>query len=387
MARSEAITYFANWHEHHLITFFSFYANHVNDVHRELKNIFEKVVCIPLDLPAPKSLREFRDYGFRLLTRQPYNISKYCRPQVRTELRRLLQRESYDVILCDFVFAAGVIPWDWPTPKVLFTHNVESVIWHRHYQVAKNSLWKVLSWREWRTMESAERKYLSLANHVLTVSEDDRQFFCRYIDPARLSVIPTGADTQYFRPTAEQEIPSSLVFTGSMDWLPNEDGMVNFIQEVLPLIRQQVPDISLVIMGRKPSQRLKELAAGAPNVRLTGWVEDIRPFVARGGVCVVPLRVGGGTRLKIFEAMSMGKAVVSTTIGAEGLPVKHGEHLLIADDPITFANSTVNLLRDPAQRRELGSAARKLVEERYSWVQVARGFAEVLAKVVGEVGS
>ena len=372
----------------HAITFFSFYSAHAGDAHSELKTVFEKVVCIPLDLPAPKSFRESLNYGVRLFTHQPYNISKYCRPRgTSCTVCECYSSEAFDVIICDFVIAAGAIPWDSPIPKVLFTHNVESVIWQRHYQVATNPIWKLLSWREWRTMESAEQKYLRRANHVLAVSEDDRDFFCKYIDAARLSVIPTGADTQYFRPTATPETLYSLVFTGSMDWLPNEDAIIFFTKEILPLIRKEVPDVSLTVVGRKPSQRLSELAASEANIKLTGWVEDIRPFLASSAVCIVPLRIGGGTRLKIFEAMSMGKAVVSTTVGAEGLPVRHGEHLLIADEPTAFASSTVGLLRDPARRHELGDAAHKLVEEKYSWVQVAKAFAQVLTKVVRESGS
>ena len=370
----------------HSITFFSFYGTHPNDSHSQLEKIFERVVTIPLDLPEPKSFRELCEYGLRLFTREPYNISKYCKPNVRHALQQLLKQETFDVIVCDFVIAAGAIPWEFPTPKILFTHNVESVIWQRHYQVAQNPLWKALSWREWRTMQSAERKYLGEADHVLTVSEDDRQFFAQFVDPAKLSVIPTGADTAFFSPTAEPERANSLVFTGSMDWLPNEDGVIYFIKEILPLIRQEVPELSFTVVGRNPSQRLQHLAAGTANVYLTGWVEDIRPFLSQAAVCVVPLRIGGGTRLKIFEAMSMGKAIVSTTIGAEGLPVRPGEHLVIADEPAQFAKSTVGLLRDAARRRSMGLTARHLVVQNYSWTMVAKQFADILADVVAKPG-
>jgi glycosyltransferase involved in cell wall biosynthesis len=166
-----------------------------------------------------------------------------------------------------------------------------------------------------------------------------------------------------------------------MDWLPNEDGVAYFIREILPLIRQQVPQVSLRIVGRKPSADLESLAARQENVELTGWVEDVRPFLARGAVCIVPLRIGSGTRLKIFEAMAMGKAVVSTSIGAEGLPVQPGENILMADDPHTFAQSVVSLLRDPTRRRKIGLAARKLVADNYSWERIADDFAAVLADV------
>jgi sugar transferase (PEP-CTERM/EpsH1 system associated) len=368
--------------KHHAVTFFSFYAAHENDVHAELSRIFQRVILIPLDLASAKSAGELLDYALHLFSREPYTLTKYCRPAVRKKLCALLEEETFDVILCDFLFAAGAIPWDWSCPKVLFAHNVEAVIWQRHYEVARNPLWKAVSWLEWKRMEAAERRYLQKADHVLVVSENDRAVFTNFLEPQKLTVTPTGADTEFFHPRAEKEIPGSLVFTGAMDWLPNEDGISYFAYEIFPLIRLQVPDATLCIVGRKPSGRLQDLASRVPNIQLTGWVEDVRPYVAQRAVYIVPLRIGGGTRLKIFEAMSMAKAVVSTSIGAEGLPVNNGEHLLLADDPASFAESTLRLLGNAWQRAQLGKAARQLVEENYSWASVSKGFAEALENVV-----
>jgi|SRR5579859_608339 len=372
--------------KHHAVTFFSFYAAHENDVHEQLRPIFQQMTLVPLDLPPPKGAGEFLDYVAHLFSREPYNLTKYCRPLVRNRLHDLLQEETYDVILCDFLATAGVIPWDWPCPKVIFSHNVEAVIWQRHYEVARNLLWKALSRYEWKRMAAAERKYLQKADHVLAVSENDREVFAKFLDPQKLTVIPTGADMEFFQPTTDKEMPDSLVFTGSMDWLPNEDGIFYFANEILPLIRQQVPGVTLCIIGRKPSRRLQDLAARLHNIQLTGWVEDVRPYLAERAVFIVPLRIGGGTRLKIFEAMSMAKAVVSTSIGAEGLPVKGGEHILLADNPARFAECTVRLLTNAPQRLKLGQAARHLVEENYSWDTVSRSFAQVLQNVVERTG-
>ena len=366
----------------HSVTFFSFYAAHDSDLHPDLKDIFDRVVCVPLRLPAPKSLAEMRDYGIRWLSSEPYSITKYCRPDVRHRLHALLKQETYDVILCDFIFAAGVIPWDWPTPKVLFTHNVEATIWRRHYEVATNPIWKAISWWEWRKMEAAERRYLRLADRVLTVSETDRDAFAAFLDPGKLTMIPTGVDVDYFQPVPVEETPNSLVFTGSMDWLPNEDAILYFVDAILPLIKQQCPEVSLEVVGRSPSRKLQALAETEKSMRLTGWVEDIRPFVARDSICIVPLRIGGGTRLKIFAAMAMGKAVVSTSVGAEGLPVQSGENILLADTPNDFADSVVSLLRDANERRRLGTSARALVQEKYSWPRVAESFARTLHDAV-----
>jgi polysaccharide biosynthesis protein PslH len=367
---------------HHSVTFFSFHAAHQNDAHPALKNMFDRVVSVPLSLPVSKSRADMLDYGIRLLSFQPYLITKYCRSEVRHKLRALLQQETYDVIVCDFVSPAGVIPWDSSIPKVLFTHNVEAVIWRRHYEVATNPVWKAISWWEWQKMEAAERRYLRLADRVLTVSETDRDAFATFLDPQKIAVIPTGVDVDYFQPLPAEEIPDSLVFTGSMDWLPNEDAIFFFVEAILPLIKQQCPAVSLEVVGRNPSRKLRSLVETETSVSLTGWVEDIRPFLARGSVCIVPLRIGGGTRLKIFEAMSMGKAVVSTSVGAEGLPVQTGENILLADTPNDFASSVITLLRDSNQRRRLGTAARILVQENYSWPKVAESFSRVLQDVL-----
>ena len=333
----------------HELTFFSFYAAHQNDVHCELTTLFHKVILVPIEMPAPKGLGEFLNYAANFFSPEPFILTKYCRPLVREKLRVLLQGETFDIIVCDFLSTAGAIPWDLPGPKVLFAHNVEAVIWQRHYEVARDPLWRAVSRHEWKRIQDAERKYLRKADHVIAVSEKDQAAFAEYVDPARISVAQTGVDTDFFRPAAPEcknEIPNSLVFTGSMDWLPNEDAISYFVDEILPLIKRQLPDISLCVVGRQPSRRLQELASRTPELQLTGWVEDVRPWVAQRAAYIVPLRIGGGTRLKIFEAMSMAKPVVSTSIGAEGLPVVGGKHLLLADDPATFAETTVRLLGD-----------------------------------------
>jgi glycosyltransferase involved in cell wall biosynthesis len=280
---------------------------------------------------------------------------------VGRRLRALLKQETYDIILSDFVSAAGVVPWDSPTPKVLFTHNVEATIWRRHYEFAANPIRKAISLLERRKMKAAELRYLRLADRVLTVSETDRDAFSAFVDPAKITVIPTGVDVNYFHPMPLQESQSSLVFTGSMDWLPNEDAILYFVDAILPLIKRQCPDVSLEVVGRSPSRKLQAaLAKSEKNLRLTGWVEDIRPFIARGSICIVPLRIGGGTRLKIFEGMAMSKAVASTSIGAEGLPVQAGENLLLADTPQEFADSVISLLGDAQGAAAIGELRREL---------------------------
>jgi sugar transferase (PEP-CTERM/EpsH1 system associated) len=368
---------------HHDVSLFTWDSEHENPIvtHEPLKEIFQNVVCLPVKIPKARGLQESVNYVRNLATSRPYSMSKFCQPWISNELSAHLAQENYDVLLCDFLLTAAVVPWDWPGPKVLFTHNIEAIIWERYYRTSKNPIWKTVSYREYRLLERMERQYVSRADHVLTVSGNDRDFFLSYAPEERMTVIPTGVDVDYFTPSRSEEDPESIIFTGSMDWIANEDGIVFFIEKVLPVVRQRFPRAKLSIVGRRPSARLKRICANEQNVEVTGTVDDIRPYLARGCVYVVPLHVGGGTRIKIFEAMAAGKAVVSTTIGAEGLPVNPGENILLADDAETFVKYVVELLSDRARREQIGDAARRLVSESYSWRAVGKTLANVLEDV------
>lgn len=364
----------------HEVTVFTYYAEQPDDPHPQLKPLFYDIEYYPLKIPVTKGFSEAKLYARHSLSPLPHSVAKYSQPQVARNLRKLMERNQYDVLVCDFIVAGGVIPWNIQCPKVLFTHNVEALIWQRHYEVARNRLWKAICWREYRKMERLERSYLDRADLVLAVSEFDQNYFSKFISPAKIEVIPTGVDVDYFQPAQGAELPNRLVFSGSMDWMANEDGMFFFIGEILPRIRAEIPGIELEIVGRGPSPKLLAFAAKTPGVSVTGRVEDIRPYVHRGAVYIVPLRIGSGTRLKIFEAMAMGKAIVSTSIGAEGLPVAHEKDIILADDPQEFARRVSALLKDPSACSALGKAARLLVECNYSWSAVTRKFESALTR-------
>jgi glycosyltransferase involved in cell wall biosynthesis len=224
-------------------------------------------------------------------------------------------------------------------------------------------------------MRRFEARTCARVSLTLAVSEQDRALLEQASPGARVRAIATGVDTTFFAPTGQAAGAAQLVFTGSMDWFPNEDGILYFADSILPLVRREFPHTRVTVVGRDPSPRLRA-AAATKGLRLTGTVEDVRPYVSEAAVCVVPLRVGGGTRLKIFEALAMGKPVVSTTVGAEGLPLVPGEHFLQADEPASFAGAVVS--RGDA----LGRAGRRLVEERHAWPQVARQFEATCREVV-----
>jgi glycosyltransferase involved in cell wall biosynthesis len=195
--------------------------------------------------------------------------------------------------------------------------------------------------------------------------------------------VPTGVDTRFFRPSGNEHCdPHNIVFTGSMDWLPNEDAISYFIEQIMPRIKQAIPDATLTVVGRNPYRSLLELAKRDASIIVTGRVDDVRPYMERAAAYVVPLRIGGGTRLKIYEAMAMEKAIVSTSIGAEGLPVKDGAELLLADTAEKFAKAVVGVLRDKQTARALGARAATTVREQFGWEKVAERFGRICEDTV-----
>jgi sugar transferase (PEP-CTERM/EpsH1 system associated) len=350
-----------------------------------MREVAERVITVPRTDPAKGSVHFYADVARYVLHPVPYAVAKYRSTEYAERFMSLLQQEAFDLVVADFLPPVVNMPDRLPCPSVLFTHNVEAEIWRRHFETAQHPLKRALLHGQWSRMLTFERKALDHFDLVLTVSEKDRDTFQQLYpsDVRRYFVVPTGVDTEYFRPgTTRQGVGKRLVFTGSMDWLPNEDGMLYFCRDILPLIRRDEPDVTLSIVGRAPTPAIRRLGE-TPGVDVTGRVEDVRPYIDGAAVYVVPLRIGGGTRLKIFEAMSMGRAVVSTTIGAEGLPVTPDQNILTADEPETFARAVVQLVRDEALRRRLEHRARELVVERYDWSVVANSLEAALSSVAG----
>ena len=313
-------------------------------------------------------------------TRYPGDLWRWRIPDVRALVRQRIT-DGVDLCVADFLVAMPNLPDRTTVPTVLFEHNVEYLIWKRLHEVERRPWRRALLALEWRKMRSYEARACARAAVTVAVSEPDRALLNASSPGADIRAVPTGVDTAYFHPNGAIEAPATLVFTGSMDWYPNEDAILHFIETILPAIRREVPAVSLAVVGRDPSERLRAAAATA-GIRVTGTVPDVRPYVAEATLYVVPLRVGGGTRLKIFEALAMGKAVVSTGVGAEGLPIESGQHFLQADSPEGFAQAVIALLKDPGRRQALGLAGRRLVEERYSWSHVAREFERHCEEVV-----
>lgn len=315
---------------------------------------------------------------------EPFAVSKFTHASVQRVVASWLGENKFDLAVCDFLSASRNFPDDLSTPTVLFQHNVESALWQRMATMEANPARRLAYRLEARKMSRYERRALRKFHHVIAVSEHDRQQMLA-MDPAcAITVVPTGVDTQKYEvaPSASAN-PPRIVFTGSMDWEPNIDAVAYFCQQIFPGILAELPSAKFQIVGRNPRSRVQKLAS--PSVEVTGTVPSVADYLREATVVVVPLRIGGGTRLKIFEAMAMGKAVVSTSIGAEGLDVENGRDLVLADDATAQIQAITLLLRDSALRWRYEQAAAQLAAQ-YDWSSIGRRFSEVLQEVCRGTG-
>ena len=364
----------------HEVTLFTFYPKMLPDPHHRLGAPFERVELLPLDLPEVASFPDMIAYAANVLSLRPYQMTRHCPPQVGRLLRQLLQERRYDMVVCDFLLTASVMHWESGIPTVIFAHNVDGIIWRRRFLVDRRPLWRLVALREWWAMARAERYYGKLANHVLTVSEEDRRAFAEYLPSRKSPQFRLELTSNIFVPCKWSHNATGWYSPAPWTGCPMRTQSSTFTLK-FSLSSENVSRCETASGWEKPVERilaLKEMDAG---LEVTGTVDDIRPYVRDAAVYVVPLRIGGGTRIKIFEAMAMGMAVVSTAVGAEGLPVEHGKNILLADTPASFAEATVTLLTQAACRQRIGSAARALVEERYGWSAVTDVVDETLKQV------
>jgi glycosyltransferase involved in cell wall biosynthesis len=322
------------------------------------------------------------DYILRLPSTAPYAVKKFTHPVVRREVARRLSNGGADVAVCDFLAASLNFPVTSPTPVVLFQHNVETILWRRMANTEESALRKLAYRLEARKMAAYETRTLQRFQHVIAVSDHDRQEMLTLAPRCSITVVPTGVDTEKYQPAPSVSgNPPLIVFTGSMDWEPNIDAVEYFCREIFPSVLAAFPNARFQIVGRNPHSRVRRLATS--SVEVTGTVPSVAEYLRNATVVIVPLRIAGGTRLKIFEAMAMRKAMVSTSIGAEGLDVTSGKDCLLADDAPSFAAAMLAVLRDPALRRSYEDNAAALAA-RYDWSQITRRFAEALGEAAGD---
>lgn len=308
-----------------------------------------------------------------LFTRRPHPLPRNFSPAMLAQIRRRMAGKSVDVLHLNHLDAAQYLESLDPLPdgvrSTVDTHNLLSLVYEKLMAAQRPGLSRAYLWLQWTRMVRYEPALLRRAGRVLVCSEKERAALA-VLGVERVLVVPNGVDTSTFAPPA---VPPAnplgaleLVFTGGMDYLPNADGARWFLERVFPLVLRGRPDARITFVGKNPSAALRGLARDG-QVVFTGRVDDVRPFVQRAQVFVVPLRIGGGTRLKVLEALAMGLPLVSTRVGAEGLELADGEHLLLADEPQAFAGAVLALANDQARARRLAAAGRARVLERYDW--------------------
>lgn len=323
------------------------------------------------------------------IQRKPLTVAKYYSVEMVEALERLLRSRRFDIVHFEMLHTGQFLlelrsEGENSYTTVLGEQNIDSRIWRRLAREESNLLKKLIFRSQYRRFVSYESRICHRFDMCLCVSEEDGRELKSICPAAAIEVVPNGVDTDYFRPEEGDEEEECLVFTGSMDWRPNEDAVVFFCDQILPLIQAELPEVKFLIVGSNPSDRVMRLGK-RQGVVVTGWVEDVRPYISSAAVFIVPLRIGGGTRLKILQALAMEKAVVSTSIGCEGLNLQPGEHLLVADKPRRFAEETIKLIRNGSLRRKLGENGRAFVQEKYDWDVVVKGLNLVYGRLTSKM--
>ncbi len=306
-----------------------------------------------------------------LLSSNPYSVSKHDTHRFREGLKRLCSENQFDLVHFEWTPYAHFMGEVGDLPCLIMAHNIETQIWSRRAQQCRGRTASAFFRLQAGKMERFERRAMRQADCVATVTELDAQQVKAW-GARNTALVENGVDLNEFVPPVEGVQDSQeVLFLGSLDWYPNLNAVEYLIEHIWPLIKERFPYARLRIVGRRSPHSLEKRVAQSAGVELVGEVADVRPHLGRAAVVLVPLRIGGGSRIKILEALAMGKAVVSTKIGAEGLAVSDGAHLVLADSPADFAQRTIELLNSSQQRSALGMRGRALVEERYSWDRAA----------------
>lgn len=341
-------------------------------------------VPVEVDLPAKSGIGFYYRLARNVFSPYPYSVDNHFQPEFAEALENLLRRENYDLVLCEWTPYTRYVLNRSDLRRVVAAHNIEAQIWVRYAGAQSSRFRRAYLASQAVKMERFERRVFGTVEAATAVSESDAETIRGYNHRLPVEVIDNGVDLEYFRPADDsaRSSPSRLVFTGSMDWRPNQDAAIFFVRRILPLLREQYSGISFTIVGRNPSVSVRDLEK-VEGVTVTGTVDDVRPYIAEAFTYVVPLRVGGGSRLKILEALAMRKPVISTTVGAEGLDLRVNEHLLIANEPDEWVEAVGAILKDRDKATALGQSGRRLVEQRYGWPALVNKLDRFLHRLAG----
>jgi len=311
----------------------------------------------------------------------PHSCSSFWSVETRAHWKATLQQD-WSVVHFDSPDLAHFVEGASHFPSVLNHHNCESGMMYRRAELEPSAVKRLFLKDQARKLEALESTLCGQCDINLTVSKSDAEHLRNHSPEGFFHVVENGTDCSYFSPNENLEIPNSIVFAGSLNWYPNQAALRFFGEQVWPILKKNHPGIRLTVAGMSPPLWISDWAAKDGSTEVVPSPEDIRPWIHRAAVFVCPIQDGGGTKLKILDALAMGKAVVSTTFAIEGLRVVPGEHLLVADSPADFAEATTRLLRDESLRKRLSRAGRQFVEAEYSWTSIGRQLAEAYKQAI-----
>ena len=337
-------------------------------------------------LPLPQDRRrlgQLRLAARSLLPGPPFTVRWGSCASYAAAVRRAVSEFRPDVVHFDTVSLAPYLSEIGDIPAVLNHHNIESKMLYRRASLEGRAIRRAYFLQEARRLARFERSVASRFRVHLVCSTLDAQRLADITSRADVRVVPNGVDLEYFRPAAAEvvEEPLSLVFVGGLSWYPNSEAMRYFLSEIWPKLRRQIPGVRVRIVGKSPPDHLALIGQQDPSIELLGYVDDIRPLVHRSALYICPIRDGGGTKLKMLDAMAMGKAIVAHPVATEGLGLVDGEQCLIAAEPEDFSGKIVSALRSEQQRRELGRNARRHVEEHFSFERIGTDLADIYQEV------
>jgi glycosyltransferase involved in cell wall biosynthesis len=318
-----------------------------------------------------------------LFSELPYGAWRMRSAEMLRAVKERLAIGDCDLILCDDVYVLGNLPAPLPLPLILNKHTIVAEEVQRFVERQRNPFVSAYGWSEYRRVRRLECKASSAVDAVWACSERDRQSILRDNPGVPVAVVPNAVDVAEY-PATSSDDGKTIIYVGAMDWLPNRDAVDFFVSDIFPELRRLITDARFVVAGRQPPANFRERLERVPGVRFTGTLPDLRPQIAQAAICAVPLRIGSGTRLKIIEAAAMSKPVVSTTVGAEGLSLRNGKEIVIADEPKQFALELAALLSNRPRRLEIGQAARNHVNAQYGIPALRQAVREALTSAIDE---
>ncbi len=334
------------------------------DPEKDITSELEKY-CQEVEAVHVSSVKGFKNLFARiksLISSCPHITSR----EIQSSIKKILKKHNFDLVQFERLYLGPYHSLFGKLPTILDEFDVDSIVYKRKLIYESNPLKKFRIFIQWMRTAGYEKRMIPQFKKVIVASERDMEILQDISSDINVSVVSNGVDLEYFKPEDYRIESNSLFFTGLMSYAPNVDAMLYFYEETFPLIRKKIPDIRLYIMGANPPEAIRNLSK-IENIIVTDYMGDMRPLVNKCKICIVPIRIGGGTRLKILEAMAMRKPVISTSVGAEGLDISPSENIIIADDPQDFANKTVELLRDSELRKRIIQGGRRLVESKYTW--------------------